>query len=114
MTPTLDQVLIDAAEDANRLRLHGHKAQADSIDRLVASVRAAAEDYLTWMSEKDAALRSGRSVTWLRHRFGQWQRDGHARLRGGHREYRTLIVPQAVNLISAREAGRAAARKSAA
>ena len=111
---TLEQVLADATEDANRLRLHGHKVQADSIDRVVQAVREAAEDYLTFMSEKDAALRSGRSPSWLKGRFDQWQRDGHARMKGGRREYRTLIVPQAVNLISAREAGRAAARKPAA
>lgn len=111
---TLEHVIARFREHANELRFGGHKIQAESVDAVLDAVSAAAEDYLVFLDERAAGLRSGRSTAWLKARYDQWERDGHARMRGGRREYRTLIVPQAVNLISAREAGRAAARKPAA
>lgn len=113
---TLEQVLADARGDAARLRFHGHKAQADSLEAVCEAVAGAAEEYLRWLSEENACLRSGRSRKWIRARFPEWEAQGHARLRGRHREYRMVIVPKDANRIAAREAGRRAgqARKSAA
>lgn len=107
----LAQVLADWREKAAILRANGHKAQGDSIDAVVDDVAGAAEEYLRWMSEENAVLRSGRSVAWLRRRFPAWERAGHARRRGRGREYRMLVVPVDVDHIAAREAGKRAARQ---
>lgn len=108
---TLEQVLADARGDAARLRFHGHKAQADSVEAVCDRVAEAAEEYLRWLSEENACLRSGRTRRWIRDHFREWEAQGHARLRGRHREYRMLIVPKDVSRIAAREAGRLAARR---
>lgn len=106
----LEEVLADWRGQAAVLRHNGHKAQADSIEAVCEDVARAAEDYLRWLSEENACLRSGKSAAWLRKRYPEWERQGHARMKGRIREYRMLIVPKDVNLTSAREAGREAAR----
>lgn len=111
---TLEQVLADAREQANTLRLHGHTAQADSISRVCDEVAAAAEPWLTWLSEPEAALRSGRSLVWWRRRFPTLERDGLARQRGRHREYREVAVASDANVVTARHQGRQAARQASA
>jgi hypothetical protein len=109
MTPSLEQVLADAREEAAVLKRAGHPVQAAGLDRLCDAVARAAEDYLTWLTEPDARLQSGRSVEWLRGQFPRWMDQGLARLNGRKREYRALIVPRRANLSAAREAGRRAA-----
>jgi hypothetical protein len=108
----LETVLADWREQASVLRRNGHTHQADSIERLCADVGEAAEEFLTWLNEQDAALRSGRSPAWLRKRYPEWEQAGHARRIGGRREYRMVIVPQKANLIAARQAGRDAVRRT--
>lgn len=110
---TLDQVLADWAERAQIARKLGHRAQADTIEKCLADVRQAAEDTLTWLSEEDAMLQSGKSRPWLRARFPEWQRMGHARHRGRQRQYRQIIVPRDLDVVAIRQAGREAGRKSA-
>lgn len=107
MTP-LEQVLADARGDAAVLRRAGHTADAQLIERICDQVANAAEDYLRWLTEEDAALRSGRSLTWIRSRFSEWEREGHARRDGRRRLYRQVVIPQRANPTAAREAGRAA------
>jgi len=104
----LEQVLADARERAAILKHEGHPVQARSIEDFADRVASAAEDYLRWLSEDDAALRSGRSASWLRSRFAEWERQGHARRDGRRRLYRQVVVPQRANPTAAREAGRAA------
>jgi hypothetical protein len=109
---TLEQVLADARERAQMLRIEGHPAQAASIERVCDDVAAAAEDYLNWLSESEARLRSNCSVAWLRTRFARWAESGLAEQRGRDRYYRAVIVPQRANLEAARAAGRRAAQAS--
>lgn len=106
-------VLADAREEASLLRKHGHPEQAESIAKLCDEVSTAARDYLWWLSESEALLRSGRSLRWLRSHYREWEGTGNARKddRGG-RHYRALVVPQRAHRSAAREAGREAARQA--
>lgn len=110
---TLEQVLADYRGDAAVLRRRGHAKDAELIERLCDAVADAAEDFLTWLSEDDAMLRSGRSRAWLRAQFADWSRGGNARKDGARRVYRQAVIPQRANALSAREAGREAGRRSA-
>jgi hypothetical protein len=109
-TRDLADVLADFRGDAAVLRRAGHHRDADLREQLAEAVAEAAREWLTWLSETDAALRSGRSKDWLRARFSDWQRDGHARLQGRERQYRACVVPRKSNLSAARTAGIEAAR----
>ena len=107
---TLEQVLADAREEANTLRGAGHGGQADYIDRLLDAVQESAHDYLTWVNETEAKLRTARPVAWLRGRWPGWRRDGNARLgRDGGREYRLIVLPRRADVAGARAAGKRAA-----
>jgi len=105
---TLEDVLADELGQAAVLRHNKHTHDADLIERVVGRVRASAEDYILWLSEGAAQMRSGKSRTWLRSHFAEWCSQGHARMNGRHREYRQLIVPQRVHVSAEAEAGRLA------
>lgn len=104
----LEQVLADWRERASALRACHRQLDAELIDDVCRDVAQAAEDYIRWLTEEDAALRSGRSLTWIRSRFSEWEREGHARREGRRRLYRQVVIPQRANPTAAREAGRAA------
>ena len=70
---TLEQLLADWRGDAQALRRRGHDREADQMERSAEAVSRAAEDYLGWLSEDDALLRSGRSHGWLRSQFPDWE-----------------------------------------
>lgn len=109
MIRPLEQVIADHAEEAQVLERTGHAGDAQLIRRILDNVRNASIDYLTWLTEGEAQIRSNRSVAWLRARFPEWQRAGHARFnpeRPRQRQFRALIVPLAANPSAAREAGR--------
>lgn len=110
---TLEQVIADAREEAAVLRRHHQAAIADAIGRLADAVQASALDYLNWLSESEARLRSGHDVPWLRARFAQWAEQGLAEWRGAKRYYRAVVIPQRPNLDAARAAGRRAVGRSA-
>lgn len=111
VSESLEQVLADWREEASILDSHGHKAQGASIEKLCDAVADAAREYLVWVSEEDAMRRSRHQRSWLRNRFKEWERAGHARYRGrGKREYRLIIVPQGANESAAYESGRQAGR----
>lgn len=106
MTDTLEQVLADAREDAARLRMHGHGAQAKSIEGLADSVAAVMRPYLTMLSESEAMLRSSWSGARLRARFAEWEAQGLAELDAkGKRRYRQIIIPVRLEHAQARLAG---------
>jgi hypothetical protein len=105
----LEQLLADWRGDAEVLRRQGHNREAEQIERFVDDVTVVAEDYLRWLSEDEARLRAGRSLGWLRSRFPEWERAGHARRDGRRRHYRMLVISQRANTLAAREAGRRAA-----
>jgi hypothetical protein len=89
----------------------GHDREASLVRQIVAEVERSAEDWLTWLPEGDAMLRSGRARPWLRARFPQWERDGHARMRGRERQYRLCVVPSRTDASSAAADGADAARR---
>jgi len=109
----LEQVIADWRESAQALRRAGHGPTAELVDRIAREVEAAAEDYLRWLSEDDAVLRSGRRRAWLRARFPEWERAGNARRDGRKRLYRMVVVPQGADTLTAREAGRRAGGQAA-
>jgi hypothetical protein len=105
---TLEQTLADAREDAQALRRHGHKHDAELIEALCDKVTAAAYEFLNWLTEGEAKLRSGHSSEYLRARFPSWLEQGLAKWDGKKRQYRAVVVPQRANREAAREAGRRA------
>jgi hypothetical protein len=105
---TLEQVLADWRESAQASRRTGHGPTAELVEKIVHDVEAAAEEYLRWLSEEDAMLRSGKRRAWLRARFAEWERGGNARRIGRKREYRMAVVPQGADTLGARDAGRQA------
>jgi hypothetical protein len=114
VTETLDleQVIADARSEARVLDATGNSGQADYIDQLLDKVQAAAEEWLTWLSEGDASIRCGFSEAWLRARFEAWRREGHARLVGRVRQYRACVIPRRANTVTAAARGREAAREA--
>jgi hypothetical protein len=109
MRTPLEQVLSDLLGEASVADRLGHPHDAKLLRRVVGLVKeSSAEEYLTWLSEKEAVLRSGKRVEWLRKRFPGWERQQLARLNGRHRQYRMAALPPAVNLDAARAQGRRA------
>jgi hypothetical protein len=90
----LEDVLADERAQAAVLRRNGYAHDAELIERVCDRVERAAEDYVTWLSEPNAQLRSGRSTAFLRGRFAEWEAAGHARKRNGRREYRQILIDQ--------------------
>ena len=105
---TLDQVLADFREQAAVLRANGHAPQAQTIDRLLDAVRESAADWLAWVSETEAQLRSGKGPDYFRPRRQTWAEDGLAEQRNGRRWfYRRVIVPRRkLSSIASAEAAR--------
>lgn len=90
----IEEVLETYRSEATILARHGHTNEAQLISSLCQDITAALDDYLTWLSEANAQLRSGHGIAWLRDKFSDWEAAGHARMRSGKREYRQIIVPQ--------------------
>ena len=61
---TIDRFRADAAV----LRRNGETRVADVLDRCAREAESAAEEWLRWLPEADAVLRSGYSAAWLRAR----------------------------------------------
>lgn len=110
MPEDLETVLADMTSDADALERTGNVKQADYLRASVARLRKAAEEWLTWLSEPEASIRSGFNTAWLRGRFETLRREGHARLAGRSRQYRQCAIPRKANTVSAANKGRAAAR----
>jgi hypothetical protein len=90
----LESVLRRVSAEALVLHQHGYIAHADSLARVVAGVRAAAREYLTWISEEEAVAYSGRSVVWLRAHRKLWEQDGVAEKREKGWFYCRLALPR--------------------
>lgn len=111
---SLEQVLADTRGDGQVLRSRGHGHDAQLLEKVCDEVAAAAEDYLTWLKESKARLRSGHSFDWLRARFNDWLSQGNARWNGKEREYRAIVIPRRAHEELDYAAGeRAAERRSA-
>lgn len=112
---SLEQVLADWRGELPVLRKHGQTALADAIEKFASEVATAAEPYLAWIPESDAAIRSNHRGEWFRARFPGWERQGLARYAPNNRrqrQYRLLIVPVATNLDAVRADARRAALES--
>jgi len=108
----LDLTIRRWRDDASTLRRHGNVALAETLDRCAIEAERSAEQWLTWLTEADAVLQSGRSAKWLRSRFTGWNQMGHARQVGrGKRIYRQAIVPVRPEVREAMALGREAARR---
>lgn len=110
MAEALEQVLADARGELPVLRRRNGSWSAKDIEEFIDRVAAATEEWTTWLSEGDAAVRSGLTPTTLRGRFEGLRRDGHARLNGRARQYRACAIPRRTNLTNAAARGREAAR----
>lgn len=106
----LETVLADMASDADALDRTGNVKQGEYLRASITRIRQAAEEWLTWLSEPEALIRSGFKLDWLRGRFETLRREGHARLVGRNRQYRQCAIPRKANTVSAANRGRAAAR----
>lgn len=109
MARSLEDVIADAREDVEVLRRSGNAGQAEYVEKLLDAVYAASEDYVTWLSESDALLKSGLAERTLRRRFRELVDCGLARYNNHRgREYRACAVPSRPNLAAARARGAAA------
>lgn len=106
----LAQVIADARGEAAVLRANRASFSPDRVEEILTAVAGASEEWLTWLSEGDAAIRSGRSEAWLRARHPALERDNMARVSGRSRQYRACAVPRRADVITAAAKGRAAAR----
>lgn len=102
----LETVLADARQRAQVLRAEGHPIQAAAIERVCDEVKQTTVSYLTWLSDKEAILRSGWSLARLRNKFGEWKALGFARYdERDNRQYRESIVPPRIDGSEDRLAG---------
>lgn len=113
MTRSIEQVLADWRERASHARMLRHEHDAQMIEDITRDVAEAAEPFMTWIGEADAALYTGHATSWLRGRFAQWERDGLARwsVRGKReRQYLQVVLPRRVDLEAVRADAMRAAR----
>lgn len=114
MAKALETLIADYREDAAALHRMMNTHDALLIERFCDEVSAAAEDYITFLSDTEAVLWSGYTKDWLRQQFPRWERDGHAKVREhGKRDrlYRRCILPRRANVGAARADAVRAARK---
>ncbi len=110
---TLEQALADWSENAQVLRKTGHEHDAELLETVIADFREAGEDFVTWLAEDDAILRSGNTQSWFRRRWALWLDQGLAKMEGGTRYYLQAIVPQRKHLSEARADARRTAHTAA-
>lgn len=109
----LAQRLADVLEEAAVLDRNRGSFSIERVRQLVADIKMDAAEYLTWISEPQAIIRSSHKEPWFRQRFPEWQRQGHARVnpKTKRREYRQMIVPLAHDVDAVRANARDAARE---
>jgi hypothetical protein len=108
VSATLEETIANWRSDADALRRTGHTNDARLLDRCADEATQSAYEYLNWLTEPEARLRSGHSTDWLRSRFGAWAEQGLARWDGRKRQYRAVALPTRAHRELARAAGRRA------
>lgn len=109
MTDDLAQVLADTRGEAAVLRANRAAFSVDRVEQLCERMAEAAGDYLRWLSESDAMIKSGLSRRTLRRRFRDFLECGLARYDAeGEREYRSCAIPPRASIGEQRERGRKA------
>jgi len=106
----LETVLADVRAEADTLDRNDAPFSVDRVREFARDVEKAAEEWLTWLSEGDAAIRAGKSIDWVRARYELLHREGHAKQTGGKRQYRACFIPRRANIDTAAARGREAAR----
>lgn len=106
----LEQILADGFAEADVLDRNGASFSVERVRQLLRDIRESAEPYITWLNERDAAIRAGRSEEWMRAQFPAMQRDDNAKLSGRARQYRQCAVPQRAQTAAAAARAREAAR----
>lgn len=101
----LIEVLAEARGDAAVLDRAGNTGQAQYIVALCDKVRDSARDYMTWLEERDAKLKSGWTDRTCRRRFAEYLECGLARWSGDVRQFRACAVPPRANVDAARARG---------
>lgn len=107
--PDLDEMIANWRSDAQALRRQGILDRANWLDERADEVRASAVPWITWLSEKDAMLKSGMTQKYFRIHFPGWLDQNLARWNGKDREFRDCIVPQRKHRSATREDARRAA-----
>jgi hypothetical protein len=92
----LEEVLAGWRADAVVLRRNDEKAKASLLERCSHDVESAAADYLSWLTEEKAIIKSGKSREWLRKRWDKMRMDGNARLNRDRKSrlYRSCAIPR--------------------
>lgn len=114
VTDSLEQILADTREEAAILEQNHAAFSVARLRTLLDDITDAASEFLTWVSEKEAMIRSGHKEPWFRKRFPEWHRQGHARFnakRPRERQYRLLVVPLDHDMESVRADARRTARE---
>lgn len=106
----LETVIADARVEAYTLDRNHAAFSVHRVMAILEDIAAAAEPYTTWLSERDASIRRGRSEAWMRQQFAAMERDGNARTNGRQRQYRQCAVPQRAQTAAMEQRGREAAR----
>lgn len=112
---TLEQVIADEREDLEILRRKGYERDAERIGKVLDRIAKAAQPFTDWLNEREAALRSARSVAWIREQFPALESQGLARWnpnRPSERQFLRCAIPQRANTSAAREAGARGERPS--
>lgn len=109
ISPDLGQVLADAQGEAAVLRKNKASFSVERVEELCELVKEAAGDYMRWLSESDAMIKSGLSGRTLRRRFKELLECGLARYDAeGEREYRACAIPPRASIGEQRDRGRRA------
>ena len=117
MSQTLEQVLADARADLKVLERRGiTQVPLTQLEELCESVRVATLPFLTWLSEAEAMLFTGKGRAWLRGKYDAWERDGNVRrapTNSRERQYRQVVLPRRIDLAQVRADAEASARADA-
>jgi hypothetical protein len=98
MAPATDlaAILGTMDEDAAVFERNGEHGRAAALRARASEIRAAASDYITWLTEEEAMLRSGESRTRVKSLALRYVAAGHARIVGRRFQVRACIVPRRV------------------
>jgi hypothetical protein len=90
------RVLEAWSETAEVLRRNGAPEMAKVRERMAEEVAAAEPDAVRWISEEQAMLRTGWTLTKVRRHAAQYRHSGHARRVKGKWSMLAIVVPQRV------------------
>lgn len=83
-------------EDAAAYARNGDTAKAEAIRARANEIRQAARDFITWLTEDEAMLRSGESRQRVKSLALRYVAAGHAKIVGRRFHLRACIVPRRV------------------